>query len=315
MKMKQLSPEKVKIGRDLLKRLSLCVSKHRNYIVLRDQKMILKNLSKKYQVTAGATDVYMSLPSSVKSSDVKKLVMDHVEDAKHEHGHGGYSGSWAEVGSVKVTDLVFDSKQEAQDYLDKTIQKYEAAIAVRYKKKAFASKDHETKYKGELEAKIGKDASIKKLTGQFEKAEAVYKKALSDLGQHKTDLSSKIMKPDASHLSCHNCKSKVAKQYVKNLSRHYAEYDNSYSNDTYAWDSKGLHASKLPTCPVCNDSLMNPVQKKAMEKVVSDLEKKRDAVVALKKELGTKKKETSDQIAKKFTNEEMPWLIAACVPE
>lgn len=314
--------------------------------------MLKRRLAKKYQVVASYRPlvkgegrvVYVPLASDATSSDITHRIMEEINDADSSRRFYGKDGSgfetschgnWADVSPrVKITDLVFDSEKKARDYLDtKTMEKWNEAIAVRYKKSYFPSREHDIKAKEETKAKIAANSDIKKLTAQFEKAEVVYQKAISDLAHHKYNMTSEMLDPGTSHLSCRNCKSKVAKKYVKQSDTHYAEhnvpkYIPQHSLDSgrgrgthgnlYSWYSerrdsndKNLHESNLPICPVCNDSLITPVQKKSMEKIISDLEKKRDACATTRQKLEDMEKEISEQIAKKFLSEDNPWLIAA----
>jgi hypothetical protein len=51
--------------------------------------------------------------------------------AGYEHGHG-YSGSWAEASGLSVLDEFFESRDEAEDWLDEHCQKWQDALAVQY---------------------------------------------------------------------------------------------------------------------------------------------------------------------------------------
>ena len=56
------------------------------------------------------------------------------EQRAYDHGHGGYSGTFAEARGALTThdSRVFASYAEASDYLDETCEKWSAGIAVPY---------------------------------------------------------------------------------------------------------------------------------------------------------------------------------------
>ena len=54
-----------------------------------------------------------------------------VESCRYEHGHGGYSGTFAESPGVTFVDREFVSFQEAEEYIMKNAQKWENSLAVR----------------------------------------------------------------------------------------------------------------------------------------------------------------------------------------
>ena len=79
---------------------------------------------------------------------VKQQVEKKCEDHKHEHGHGGYTGSWAEWnGGLEFHSKVFKSRELAYQYFFGTwpekgskkafipgvVQKWENAIAVQFR--------------------------------------------------------------------------------------------------------------------------------------------------------------------------------------
>jgi hypothetical protein len=53
-----------------------------------------------------------------------------IEQAKWEHGHGGYTGSFAECDGVTVMDRRFPTARSASSYLNEAAEKYEPALIV-----------------------------------------------------------------------------------------------------------------------------------------------------------------------------------------
>ena len=53
-----------------------------------------------------------------------------IEDCQYNYGHAGYSGTFAEASGVKMTDKVFDTMREAEDWLDENCQKWGPILIV-----------------------------------------------------------------------------------------------------------------------------------------------------------------------------------------
>ena len=75
--------------------------------------------------------------------DLGKKFDELVESRQYDHGHSGYSGTFAEVDGGVVIDMgsPWVTEDEARQHLREKIKKWEPAHAVRYK-----SSDHETKW-------------------------------------------------------------------------------------------------------------------------------------------------------------------------
>lgn len=73
----------------------------------------------------------------VKAKSVSELTAAFsslVSQAQYEHGHGGYTGTFAEAPGLTVDESVtFSTYNEAENYIDSKAQKWEDAIAVRVK--------------------------------------------------------------------------------------------------------------------------------------------------------------------------------------
>ena len=66
-----------------------------------------------------------------KESELEDRANDLREDARYEHGHGGYTGTIAEDnGRVKVTGFKAKTVREAEDYIDNNAKKWEDTLAV-----------------------------------------------------------------------------------------------------------------------------------------------------------------------------------------
>ena len=54
-----------------------------------------------------------------------------VEDARYDHGHAGYTGTWAEAQGLSVRSEIFDSVEAASNWLESHAEKWGPALAVR----------------------------------------------------------------------------------------------------------------------------------------------------------------------------------------
>lgn len=65
---------------------------------------------------------------------IKRKFSEACDDARHESGHGGYTGTIAEMNGVgKWRDREFATVNEAADFLDEHHEKWEPAMAVSFK--------------------------------------------------------------------------------------------------------------------------------------------------------------------------------------
>ena len=79
----------------------------------------------------GAVFITDCLPADC---DVPAWFRERKAQAEYDHGHAGYSGSWAEVRGVKhVSMKPFDGMSEAEDWLIDNAQKWEEALVVALK--------------------------------------------------------------------------------------------------------------------------------------------------------------------------------------
>ena len=65
--------------------------------------------------------------------DPKPVLEELRRQAEWEHGHGGYTGSWAEVDGVKTSSLVFDTKDQAEEHCIENTDKWGPALAVKFR--------------------------------------------------------------------------------------------------------------------------------------------------------------------------------------
>lgn len=144
----------------------------------------------------GGHNIEMIKKGELSRSKVDKLVQRaHSEDA-HGKGHSAYSGGWntcSDFGGVGPSK-VFDSFNEAWEYLSDNVRKHEYGYAY--------FRDLDT-------AKLDKDKTLQKLEEQFKKA----KNRVVELEQEACD---NIKSAKSKTVGCTGCESKLNRQYVKN---------------------------------------------------------------------------------------------------
>lgn len=266
----------------------------------------------KIEVKAGGEYLQASLPGNLTREEVKKKVDQWHQDAKHDSGHGGYTGTWAEVRGVNFSGKVFNSRAEAEDWLSSHAQKWEAAEAVRYKSNNFKDDVAKQKFTKGLEELVAKNREVKKLQTALEKHEPKYTDNLKKLADAKKGLASKTTL-GKQFVSCPNCKSKIASQHVDIEDLHKAEIpDHPWHKDArYGWEKKHLNESGLVHCPACKKPM---AAKGAADKIgaaVTKLDEHRNVIRKLRDDIEKAKKEIKDNELKKHTVESETWLIGA----
>jgi hypothetical protein len=67
------------------------------------------------------------------SKEVKAKHDELVERDQYDHGHAGYSGTFAESPGVTISDYEAKDAEDAEQYIDDNAKKWENSIAVRIK--------------------------------------------------------------------------------------------------------------------------------------------------------------------------------------
>ena len=99
----------------------------------------------------GATFIGMSHKGN--EASLKQAFSDRVEQDGYDYGHS-YSGSFSEFTGLRITSKVFNTEQEADDWLCDNTQKWECAKAVKVKeaKLTAAQEARVAKYKANFTA-------------------------------------------------------------------------------------------------------------------------------------------------------------------
>lgn len=66
--------------------------------------------------------------------DINSYYDDLVKQSKYSNGHGGYTGTFAESPGLTVTNRVFITFADAEDYIMNTAEKWENSLAVTVKR-------------------------------------------------------------------------------------------------------------------------------------------------------------------------------------
>lgn len=81
----------------------------------------------------GATTDYRSIKDADRKT-IKEKFAEACEEARYDHGHGGYTGTIAEMHGIKeFADLNCDSRNAAEDHISDHHEKWDDAMAVSYR--------------------------------------------------------------------------------------------------------------------------------------------------------------------------------------
>ena len=83
----------------------------------------------------GATNVGFTLDGKKSKKEVIDYFQKAREKALYMYGHDSYNGTISTIPDVRITDEVFETKSEAEEYCLDNAEKWEYAIACKYKNK------------------------------------------------------------------------------------------------------------------------------------------------------------------------------------
>lgn len=67
------------------------------------------------------------------SPDALREANDVIAAAAYEHGHGGYTGSFAEARGAEIASFTPDGAAQAEEWLDENAEKWGSALLVQDK--------------------------------------------------------------------------------------------------------------------------------------------------------------------------------------
>lgn len=80
----------------------------------------------------GSHSIERVWPGTLTPAQVRAKFDELLSNDRHEHGHGGYSGSWGTMTGVTIKDTVFDTEKDALEFCLDNTRKWENALAVRF---------------------------------------------------------------------------------------------------------------------------------------------------------------------------------------
>ena len=266
---------------------------------------------KKTEITAGAEYLEDDLPGNLSEAEVRKKVDWWIERDQDDHGRGGYSGTWAEVHGVKFPNKVFATKKEASDWLVANAQKWEEAVAVKFKAKKFKEGVSRDAFNLQLEGMLKLDKGIGKKKEMLDKVEAKYIENIKKLIDAKNKLNGKLAATDKNHIACPNCKSKIAKQYVKKSDTDTAEelHINHPKFSRYNWTD--LSNTGVMTCPACEKSMIPTMAQKKLKDAIVKLDEQRKAIQKRLEDYESHKAGVKGKLLEKHTDQSDMWLVGA----
>lgn len=137
---------------------------------------------------------------------LQKLFAQECEEARFESGHGGYTGTIAEMnGIAKFVDRGFASEEEAEEYLADRHNKWDDAMAVSFFLPAEPTKrDEKAKAQAKLKAQKALRA-LQELQRKLRDAFKARKSAFVGCSQCKSRLATSHIKADFVDPSCPVC--------------------------------------------------------------------------------------------------------------
>lgn len=76
---------------------------------------------------------YKDYVSSKNKDDLEAEFNNKRKEDKHDYGHSGYSGSFAEKEGLTIHDDIFDCKHDAEEWISGNNDKWGDADAVRFR--------------------------------------------------------------------------------------------------------------------------------------------------------------------------------------
>ena len=81
----------------------------------------------------GACFNSVQFDGNLTEDQLRKQFSAYKNEQEYEHGHDAYNGTLATTSGLKVCHTVFQNEREADDYIEKNTNKWESALAVRFK--------------------------------------------------------------------------------------------------------------------------------------------------------------------------------------
>lgn len=83
----------------------------------------------------GATNVSFTMAGDSNTKEVRERFDEIREECLYEYGHDPYNGTFSTIRDIKFSSETFDDIEKAEDYCLEKAEKWEYAIACKYKDK------------------------------------------------------------------------------------------------------------------------------------------------------------------------------------
>lgn len=81
----------------------------------------------------GACFITETFDGKLSEKELEKRYNERVDQLTYEHGTDAYNGTFSTLSGIRIETRVFDSRESAEEHLSKRCQKWEHAIAVKFK--------------------------------------------------------------------------------------------------------------------------------------------------------------------------------------
>lgn len=130
------------------------------------------------------------------NEDLKSKFKETQEQLSYEDGNGAYAGHLGILPGISIKDITFKTQEEAEDYIEKNHQKWNAALAVKYNAKISKNKIQ--------------NASEDKLTAKI-------KLLNNELKEYPNLIIKRVKSQTSAQKGCKNCDSKINIKYIKSV--------------------------------------------------------------------------------------------------
>jgi rubrerythrin len=128
------------------------------------------------------------------TEQVRKHFKEKQQELCYEYGNDGYAGHLGIKPGLSIKSLVFDSEDEAYDYIQENSDKWDDAIAVRFK------------------------AVVKKPSKSGRILQERYERLRDEVDNFESDVLREIKKAKSKNIGCKKCGSSIARKFLKSLS-------------------------------------------------------------------------------------------------
>lgn len=241
--------------------------------------------------------------------EVKKRVEDLADSDRHEYGHNAYSGSWNNCSRVDNTGRVFDDYEKAEKYLLDKAEKWGPALAAKITgQEDWKSREAMDEYEKSRKKALGESKRYQALVGRAAEAKGLIEKKLAELDGVKEEHRKKVLSGRKRH-ECKKCGGGIPVEKISVSGGVWSPVDH-----VIAGGAKDLRLSKMPGCPLCNESIVPTSAAKKIDTIVvklEDLAEKYNEAKKLAKEADEK---INAKARAKATTEETLWLVVYVAP-